>query len=61
MSKSEASKAAAIMGRKGGKAGEGAAKRRGNSAYYRKLAKLSGARRAAAALARLAEEKKGDA
>jgi hypothetical protein len=58
MSKSEASKAAAIMGRKGGKAGEGAAKRRGSSAYYRKLAKLSRASRAEAALARSAEKEK---
>jgi hypothetical protein len=32
-------KAAAILGRKGGLAGRGASKRRGDSAYYRKLAK----------------------
>lgn len=33
----DASKAAAILGRKGGKAGTGASKRRGDSDYYRKL------------------------
>lgn len=31
------SKAAAALGRKGGKAGTGAAKRRGDSAYYKAL------------------------
>lgn len=29
--------AAAVLGRKGGKAGKGAAKRRGDSAYYKAL------------------------
>ena len=40
------SKAAAILGKKGGLAGKGASKRRGNSAYYRKLAKKAAAIRA---------------
>ena len=39
-------KAAAILGRKGGLAGRGASKRRGDSAYYRKLAKKAAAVRA---------------
>jgi len=33
----DTSKAAAALGRKGGKAGTGASKRRGDSAYYRTL------------------------
>jgi len=33
----DTSKAAAALGRKGGKAGTGASKRRGDSAYYRAL------------------------
>ena len=33
----DTSKAAAALGRKGGKAGKGEAKRRGDSAYYKAL------------------------
>ena len=33
----DTSKAAAALGRKGGKAGTGASKRRGDSAYYKAL------------------------
>jgi hypothetical protein len=45
------SRAAAILGKKGGLAGRGASKRRGNSAYYRKLAKKAAAIRARKAAA----------
>lgn len=40
-------KAAAILGRKGGKAGRGKSQVRGDSAYYRKLAKLGAEKRKA--------------
>jgi len=39
------SRAAAILGKKGGLAGRGPSKRRGDSAYYRKLAKKAAAAR----------------
>ncbi len=45
------SRAAAILGKKGGLAGRGATKRRGDSAYYRKLAKKAAAIRARKAAA----------
>lgn len=38
-------KAAAILGKKGGLAGRGISKRRGDSAYYSKLAKKAAAAR----------------
>jgi hypothetical protein len=52
-------KAAAILGRKGGRAGRGAAKRRGDSAYYAGLARKAAAVRAKkAALARRSKRPK---
>jgi hypothetical protein len=45
------SRAAAILGKKGGLAGRGASKRRGDSAYYRRLAKKAAAIRAKKAAA----------
>ena len=44
--------AAAILGRKGGAAGTGKAKRRGNTAYYRELGRKGGAAGTGAAKAR---------
>ena len=44
--------AAAVMGRKGGAAGTGKAKRRGNTAYYRELGRKGGAAGTGAAKAR---------
>jgi hypothetical protein len=38
-------KAAAELGRKGGRAGTGKSKRRGDAAYYRKIAKKRWAKR----------------
>jgi len=44
--------AAAILGRKGGAAGRGKAKRRGNKAYYQSLGRRGGAAGTGAAKAR---------
>ena len=48
---------ASEMGRKGGKAGRGKSKRRGDAAYYRKIAKKSWRKRRAAVKAMPAVER----